>query len=159
MGCAPRSCLSQHKSGHLELSRWNRVTLDYDRCDSQNNFVWALNLRPSGRAATPQVVHSGSDVCLIHCPRVSVKSFHSLLAVADAPPGNRSSSTGTLANSARKRLFSICSALTTGLLLAPFSLLARCSLSQLPKVCSTPQDCELPLPGSGPTPLAEPPLA
>ena len=43
----------------------------------------------------------------------------------------------TRANSARKRLISICSALTTCLLLAPFSLPARCALTQLPKVCST----------------------
>src|ERR1035441_10892772 len=43
----------------------------------------------------------------------------------------------TRANSARRRLFSICSALTSGLLLAPFKVPARCFLTQLPKVCST----------------------
>src|ERR1039457_6570361 len=43
----------------------------------------------------------------------------------------------TRANSARKRLFSICSAVTCGLLLAPFNVPARCALTQLPKVCST----------------------
>src|ERR1017187_1808621 len=43
----------------------------------------------------------------------------------------------TRANSARRRLFSICSAVTCGLLLAPFKVPARCSLTQLPKVCST----------------------
>src|SRR5271165_7164656 len=43
----------------------------------------------------------------------------------------------TRANSARRRLFSICSAVTSGLLLEPFSVPARCSLTQLPKVCST----------------------
>src|SRR5664280_1775311 len=43
----------------------------------------------------------------------------------------------TRASSARRRLFSICSALTAGLLLAPFKVPARCSLTQLPKSCST----------------------
>jgi hypothetical protein len=43
----------------------------------------------------------------------------------------------TRANSARGRLFSIRSALTCGLLLAPFSVPARCALTQLDKVCST----------------------
>src|ERR1035438_5155237 len=43
----------------------------------------------------------------------------------------------TRANSARKRLISICSAVTCGLLVAPFKVPARCSLTQLPKVCST----------------------
>jgi hypothetical protein len=43
----------------------------------------------------------------------------------------------TRANSARRRLTSICSAVTCGLLLAPFNVPARCSRIQLPKVCST----------------------
>src|SRR5664280_1508884 len=43
----------------------------------------------------------------------------------------------TRANSARRRLFSICSAVTCGLLVAPFNVPARCSLTQLPTVCST----------------------
>src|ERR1017187_7215857 len=43
----------------------------------------------------------------------------------------------TRARSARRRLFSICSAVTCGLLQAPFKVPARCSLTQLPKVCST----------------------
>jgi hypothetical protein len=43
----------------------------------------------------------------------------------------------TRANSARKRLISICSAVTWCLPEMPFKLPARCSLIQLPKVCST----------------------
>ena len=43
----------------------------------------------------------------------------------------------TRASSARRRRFSICSAVTVGLRLAPFKVPARCSLTQLPKVCST----------------------
>ncbi len=43
----------------------------------------------------------------------------------------------TCANSARRRLISICSEVTSGLLLAPFKVPARCALTQLPKVCST----------------------
>ena len=43
----------------------------------------------------------------------------------------------TRANSARSRLISICSAVTWCLPEAPFNLPARCSLIQLPKVCST----------------------
>src|ERR1017187_8106048 len=43
----------------------------------------------------------------------------------------------TRASSARRRLFSICSAVTCGVLPAPFKVPARCSLTQLPKVCST----------------------
>src|SRR5664279_1024692 len=43
----------------------------------------------------------------------------------------------TRANSARRRLFSICSAVTCGLPLAPFKVPARYSLTQLPNVCST----------------------
>src|SRR5664279_4421394 len=42
----------------------------------------------------------------------------------------------TRASSARRRLFSICSAVTAGLLLPPFKVPARCSPTQLPKVCS-----------------------
>ena len=42
----------------------------------------------------------------------------------------------TLANSARRRLISICSALT-GLLSAPKSLPCRCALTELNSVCST----------------------
>src|ERR1019366_8989964 len=43
----------------------------------------------------------------------------------------------TRANSARKRLISICSALTAWLLEAPFSRPCRCALTQLNSVCST----------------------
>src|SRR6267142_136478 len=46
-----------------------------------------------------------------------------------------SRSTFTRANSARKRLISICSALT--LLVGPFSRPSRCALTQLYNVCST----------------------
>jgi hypothetical protein len=42
----------------------------------------------------------------------------------------------TRANSARKRLISICSAVTWCLLVAPFNLPTRCSLIQSPKACS-----------------------
>jgi hypothetical protein len=43
----------------------------------------------------------------------------------------------TRANSARKRLISICSAVTFDRLSAPFSVPSRCALTQLNKVCST----------------------
>src|SRR6202166_4811695 len=43
----------------------------------------------------------------------------------------------TRASSARRRLISICSALTCALPLAPFNVPARCALTQLDKVCST----------------------
>jgi hypothetical protein len=43
----------------------------------------------------------------------------------------------TRANSARKRLISICSAVTFDRLSAPFSVPSRCPLTQLNKVCST----------------------
>jgi hypothetical protein len=43
----------------------------------------------------------------------------------------------TRANSVRRRQISICSEVTSGLLLAPFNVPARCALTQLPKVCST----------------------
>jgi hypothetical protein len=54
----------------------------------------------------------------------------------------------TRANSARKRLFSIRSTATCGLLVAHFNVPALCSLTQLPNVCSTTPSCELPLPGA-----------
>jgi|WetSurMetagenome_2_1015567.scaffolds.fasta_scaffold18436_2 hypothetical protein len=43
----------------------------------------------------------------------------------------------TRANSERRRLFSICSALIAGLLLAPCRVPARCALTHFDKVCST----------------------
>src|ERR1039458_7407258 len=43
----------------------------------------------------------------------------------------------TRASSARRRLISICSALTCGFPLAPFNVPPRCALTQLYKVCST----------------------
>src|ERR1035441_3191368 len=43
----------------------------------------------------------------------------------------------TLTAAASRWLFSICSAVTAGLLLAPFKVPDRCSPTQLPKVCST----------------------
>src|SRR5450631_27287 len=44
----------------------------------------------------------------------------------------------TRASSARRRLISICSAVTPLLPLTPFNAPARCNLTQLPSVCSTP---------------------
>ena len=43
----------------------------------------------------------------------------------------------TRANSARKRLISICSAVTPVLPLTPFNFPARCNLTQFASVCST----------------------
>src|ERR1017187_2152582 len=43
----------------------------------------------------------------------------------------------TRANSARKRLISICSAVTALFPMTPVSFPARCNLTQLPRVCST----------------------
>src|ERR1700686_2811468 len=43
----------------------------------------------------------------------------------------------TRVNSARRRLISICSALTCPLPLAPFNVPARCAFTQFDKVCST----------------------
>src|SRR5206468_7372961 len=48
-----------------------------------------------------------------------------------------SRSIATRANSARKRLISICSAVTFERLSAPFSVPSRCALTQLNNVCST----------------------
>src|SRR5271169_1164245 len=65
----------------------------------------------------------------------------------------------TRARSARKRLISICSAVTFDRLSAPLSAPSRCALTQLKSVCSTsPNVLEAPR-YSGPTQLAEPPPA
>ena len=71
-----------------------------------------------------------------HCSHLSYGGCIRSTQYAVAFP-RMSRSIVTRANSARRRLFSICSALTTGLLVAPLSVPARCSLAQLPNVCST----------------------
>ncbi len=62
----------------------------------------------------------------------------------------------TRARSARKRLISICSAVTFNRLSAPFNLPSRCALTQLNNVCSTSPTSSMSSQSSDPTQLAEP---
>ena len=65
----------------------------------------------------------------------------------------------TRANSARRRLISICSEVTNGLLLAPFNVPARCALTQFPRSARPRLNYVPLLPDSGLTQPAELPLA
>src|SRR5271167_701293 len=113
----------------------------------QQSFVTQMTAR-GYLLAPPHVLvvagHADSEHPALHPDRP-----HSLVALDEGVPHfcplakyavafpRMSRSIVTRANSARKRLISICSAVTCALPLAPLSVPPRCAFTQLDKVCST----------------------